>query len=148
MTFHLNEYGRRVERSQKVSLINAVFDVAERNKWLGMTWKPPSYCSSQNASSKRRLLVMLHTTFYELALRKNLLFLLFFSSQIGWSQNVHAAAPGTQQSAKQSHQVVWLPMAHSEIIWWGKSRQLLTRWLFISSIYSCKLCNKKQMPKP
>ena len=49
---------------------------------------------------------MLHTTFYELALRKNLLFLLFFSSQIGWSQNVHAAAPGTQQSAKQSHQVV------------------------------------------
>ena len=37
MTFHLNEYGRRVERSQKVSLINAVFDVAERNKWLGMT---------------------------------------------------------------------------------------------------------------
>ena len=50
---------------------------------------------------------MLHTTFYELALRKNLLFfVVFFFSQIGWSQNVHAAAPGTQQSAKQSHQVV------------------------------------------
>ena len=81
MTFHLNEYGRRVERSQKVSLINAVFDVAERNKWLGMTWKPPSYCSSQNASSRRRLLVMLHTTFYELALRKNLL-LLFFPAKL------------------------------------------------------------------